>query len=209
MNLKVIQIRLLLLIQKKKVGTLHWGYSSHLHKEHGPEARKIAEEIKSGKHPKNENAPTYAFALVVCQHPDKKFLIVKECCKKGWWLPAGRVDPGETFQQAAIRETIEEAGIKIKLEGVLRVEYSPFPDGGARARVVFFASPEDPEAPLKSIPDFESLGAEWITYNEMEKRIKEKKMYLRGNEPLDWFGYITNGGKVHPMSILTKERTPI
>jgi hypothetical protein len=50
---------------------------------------------------KEEDAPLYSFALVVCRHPKtKKFALVKEGCQQGWWLPAGRVDPGETFQEA-------------------------------------------------------------------------------------------------------------
>jgi phosphatase NudJ len=38
-------------------------------------------------------------------------------------LPAGAVDAGENFVQAAHRETMEEAGIEINLLGILRVDY--------------------------------------------------------------------------------------
>jgi phosphatase NudJ len=34
------------------------------------------------------------------------------------------VDPGETFAEAAVRETIEEAGILVTLKGILRVEHT-------------------------------------------------------------------------------------
>jgi 8-oxo-dGTP pyrophosphatase MutT (NUDIX family) len=34
---------------------------------------------------------------------------------RGWWLPAGHVDPNESFQDAARRETMEEAGIDVNL----------------------------------------------------------------------------------------------
>lgn len=50
-------------------------------------------------------------------------LAVKETKGRGWWLPAGGLDVNETFQEAALRETKEEAGIDISLKGILRVEH--------------------------------------------------------------------------------------
>ena len=49
-------------------------------------------------------------------------MAVLETKNRGWWLPGGRVDPGESFEKAALRETLEEAGIHVNLKGVLRVE---------------------------------------------------------------------------------------
>jgi 8-oxo-dGTP pyrophosphatase MutT (NUDIX family) len=62
--------------------------------------------------------PTWNFSLVVVQHPDGRFLAVRESRGRGWWLPAGFVDPGDDLMSAAIRETKEEAGIDVRLEGV-------------------------------------------------------------------------------------------
>jgi len=192
-------------ISNVPVGDDTWGYSSHLHFKHGPELRKRLSDPPSKTNP---NAPTYAFALVVCQHPNGKYLLVKEGCKQGWWLPGGRVDPGENFEEAAIRETVEEAGVDVVLEGILRIEYSPFEDGGARQRIIFFARPKDPNQAPKTIPDFESQGAEWISYEDMITDIKEKRKHLRGREPLDWFGYVERGGYICPMQMLTYEGAP-
>lgn len=65
--------------------------------------------------------PTWFFVLVVVRRGDR-FLVVHER-KHGqlWYLPAGRVEPGESFAAAAARETREEAGIPIHLEGVARM----------------------------------------------------------------------------------------
>lgn len=81
-----------------------------------------------------------AFAIVVCRHPDGRWLAVRETkgrvpaqvrlglpatlcsrddddnddddfprtARRGWWLPAGGVEAGETFEAAAHRETREE-----------------------------------------------------------------------------------------------------
>jgi 8-oxo-dGTP pyrophosphatase MutT (NUDIX family) len=36
------------------------------------------------------------------------------------------LDPGESFANAAVRETLEEAGVEIELTGILRIEVFPF-----------------------------------------------------------------------------------
>ena len=90
---------------------------------------------------------TYQFALVICRHPETgKYLAVNETRNRGWWIPGGAVDEGESFQQAARRECKEEASINIDIKGVLRVEHSVQGDGSeARMRVIFYAEPKDPK----------------------------------------------------------------
>ncbi len=186
-------------------GDVYYGFSSHLHYKHGPPSRRTNKEIEQEE--RSMNMPTYSFALVVVQHPvTQKFVLVEECCKQGYWLPGGRVDPGETFQEAAVRETIEEAGLEIELKGILRVEYSPFAKGGARQRIIFYAHPTDlNNFTLKTTPDFESLKAVWISYDEMMDQLSQKKIHLRGNEPFEFFSYVQQGLPIHPIQLLGKE----
>ena len=66
--------------------------------------------------------PTYAFALVVVRR-GHRFLLTQER-KHGqlWYLPAGRVEPGETIISAAHRETLEETGVPIDFQRLGAVE---------------------------------------------------------------------------------------
>jgi len=145
----------------------------------------------------------FGFAVVVVQHPDGRYCAVEESRDRGWWLPAGRLEAGETFQEAALRETKEEAGIDVELKGILRVEYSPGRDH-ARMRVVFYAVPKDPNAPLKSVPDKESNSARWVTIADLEKLAKIPPG-LRGGELVEWGRYLDAKKPVFPMSVLANE----
>ena len=108
-----------------------------------------------------EAIPTWFFSLVVVRR-GHQFVLVHEA-KHGQlhYLPGGRAEPGETLAEAAIRETLEEAGIPIVLEGLLRLEHSPSPDS-ARVRAIFLAHPAD-DTPLKSRKDEHSLRANWVS----------------------------------------------
>jgi phosphatase NudJ len=141
--------------------------------------------------------PTWFFAVVVVRRGDR-FLLVHEC-KHGqlWYTPAGRVEEGETFEAAARRETLEEAGIPVRIVGVIRVEHTPTPMA-ARVRVVFLAEPAD-DTPLKNVPDEESLGAAWVGLDELAK------YPLRGEEVQELFTYVASGGPIFPTSILQPE----
>jgi 8-oxo-dGTP pyrophosphatase MutT (NUDIX family) len=144
------------------------------------------------------------YALSIIRHPDGRFCVVEETGKRGWWIAGGAVELGETLQEAAVREAKEEAGIAIRLDGVLRVENSIF-GSNLRLRAIFLATPVDPTAPLKSVPDSESLRAEWKTAAEIEALGKR----LRSDEPLVWARYLEGGGPVYPLSVLTEEGEPI
>jgi ADP-ribose pyrophosphatase YjhB (NUDIX family) len=145
-----------------------------------------------------EAIPTWSFAMVVARL-GRRFLVVRER-KHGqlWYLPAGRVEPGESFARAAVRETLEEAGVPVTLEGVLRVEHSPSRDGSGRMRVFFAARPSD-DTPPKTVPDEHSLEARWVTMEELAA------LPLRGEEVRAVFAYVLGGGAVHPLSLLTDE----
>jgi len=54
-------------------------------------------------------APLRAFAALVFPWKGEEVLVC-DIAERGWCIPSGRVDPGETSLQAAVREAREEAG---------------------------------------------------------------------------------------------------
>ena len=139
----------------------------------------------------------WAFSLVVVRLGHRFLLVQERKHGETWYFPAGRLEAGETFPAAAIRETREEAGIDIAIDGILRVEHTP--NGtSARMRVIFVASPKD-DTPPKSLPDDESLRAAWVTLDELDD------LRLRGQEVREVLTAVAAGAPVYPLSLLAPE----
>lgn len=144
--------------------------------------------------------PTWFFVVVVVRKGDQYLLIHEQKHGQLWYLPAGRVEPGEQLADAAIRETLEESGVPVRLTGVIRVEHTVH-NFGARVRVLYLAEPISDVAP-KSIPDEESLGAEWV-------RLRDLGLYaLRGDDVREIFQYVDGGGTIYPLEVLALELSP-
>ena len=148
----------------------------------------------------------YNFSLVICRHPvTEKYLAVNETNDRGWWIPGGGVHAGETFAQAAVRETKEEAGVEVQLKGILKIEHRSC-DGLAhpfyQMRVVFYAEPLNLNTcEPKSVADTESLGAEWVTLEEFRQKNK-----IRGPE-LPKFAQLLEAGRLYPLDVLDEGST--
>ena len=143
---------------------------------------------------------TYQFSLIICKNPKTgKYLAINETKDRGWWIPGGAVDAGESFKVAAHRECMEEAGVPIILKGILAIDHFLSGADGVKMRVIYYAEPVDQDVIPKQVADKESLEARWVTLVEFTKLDK-----IRGHELLKFGGYIEKGGTIHPMSLLNE-----
>jgi 8-oxo-dGTP pyrophosphatase MutT (NUDIX family) len=143
---------------------------------------------------------TVTFALFVLRHPTdpKRYVLVDEG-KRGWWLPGGGVDGNETFLEGGKREAVEEAGVEVDDHsiGLLKVELS-------YQRLRYILAGKAKSESLKTQPDKESQGAKWVSMSDTIKFHRQSfpgvpNPYLRGGEPLEWFGYLEEGGASFPL----------
>lgn len=177
----------------------------HVHDDHGPDARsRLSLAAIGGNTPPvtKQHTILHSYALVVCRHPQTgDLLLCQEFGDQGFWTPGGAVEKGETLEAAAIRETMEEAGMDVVIKGILNINYVPriLRNGVAavQLRAIFYAEPADLTQLPKSIPDFESVGAAWCSHESIMSSLK-----LRGREPQVWSEYLQRGGTIYPLSLL-------
>jgi 8-oxo-dGTP pyrophosphatase MutT (NUDIX family) len=106
--------------------------------------------------------PSVFFVFVVVEHDGHVLLIRERKHGQLWYCPAGGLEPPETVDEAAIRETWEEAGVLIEPTRVLRIEQQ-WSDAGGWWRFVLHARPSDPRAiEPKRFADEHSLEARWV-----------------------------------------------
>ena len=107
------------------------------------------------------------FVFVVVEH-EGHVLLVREA-KHGqlWYAPAGGLEPGESIREAAVRETEEEAGVRVEPTALLRVEQRWYagptgPEGWWRFIVRARVDPRATSVVPKRVADHHSLEARWV-----------------------------------------------
>jgi 8-oxo-dGTP diphosphatase len=101
------------------------------------------------------------------------FLLVQERKPKAyglWSLPAGRVNEGETFENAAIREAQEETGLEVKLGRKLNIVHTVV-DGP-----VFHAYQAHIIGGELSINQEELLDIQWLTLEKIKQLHKKRRI---------------------------------
>ena len=113
-------------------------------------------------------------------------LLLKRAVEPGfgdWDLPAGYLDPGESFETAARRETLEESGIDVELVQLAGVYHSA-PANAVTA--VFRARAVDAGAPVQT--DAESSDHAWVARSEVARWLPRMAFASMASALADWAG---------------------
>lgn len=102
-------------------------------------------------------------------------LLVHRTKQKDVSFPKGKLDPGESMPQAAVRETFEETGLAVSLGVNLGMIHYSLPAGGEK--MVQYWAAEVPEASVhtsKFKPNGEISALEWVPIDEVQERLSYK-----------------------------------
>lgn len=128
-----------------------------------------------------------------------RVLLVHRTTHNDFSLPKGKVDPGETLPQTAVREILEETGLAITLSAPLgTVEYT-LP--GGRDKVVYYWSAEVDDHALqlaKFTPNSEIAAVEWLTLDKARKRLS----YDHDRDVIDRFAERLKAGRARTFAVV-------
>ena len=138
--------------------------------------------------------------VVVLVRRGFRYLLVQEgkgSSRGQWYLPAGGVEPGEDLVSAAVRETMEEAGVEVEVTGIVAIDHMPRLPGWdfARWRFVVEARMKPGSPAPRTEPNEDTLGAGFFSLQDAET------LSMRGKDALALIRHHMDGGTVAPIEL--------
>ena len=126
-------------------------------------------------------------------------LVIHRTSHKDVSLPKGKVDPGESLPETAVREIREETGIKVKLGVPLGISEYVMPNGKNKI-VHYWAAEVTPKAILRSkfVPNGEVAALEWLPLDKARKSLS----YKPDKEILDNFISLVDQGVTKTFAVI-------
>lgn len=143
----------------------------------------------------------YAAGGVVWRVVDGKLrvLLIHRTRYRDITLPKGKVDPGETLAETAVREIHEETGIRVALGVALGVSHYQLPS--KKQKIVHYWSAQATEPAIRAsvfVPNKEIAALEWASL----KKARELLSYPVDIEILDGFARLVDDGVLETFPLI-------
>lgn len=110
--------------------------------------------------------PGISAAIIVS---DGKVLMVRRAVKEGelmWQFPAGGIEAGESAEDAAVRETLEETGLTVKVVKLLGERVHP-----KTGRAMSYTACEVVEGEARVADEDELDAVAWVAHSEIKEYV--------------------------------------
>ncbi|MDB5280902.1 MAG: hypothetical protein JWR61_5857, partial [Ferruginibacter sp.] len=128
-----------------------------------------------------------------------RILLVRRTQHKDVSLPKGKVDPGETLPETAVREISEETGLVVGLGAPIGTVEYPLPSG--RQKIVYYWSAEVRKKAIAAStfrPNAEIASLEWVSLNKAAKLLS----YPHDVEIVDAFAQRYAEGRARTFAVI-------
>ena len=120
---------------------------------------------------------------VVVTNDAGDILMIRRSDNGNWALPGGAIDLGESLTQAAVRETLEETGIRCEITGLVGIYTDPkhviFYTSNGEARQEFSIVLTARAVAGQPTPSSESTEVRWMPRDQVEGLPMDRSMRLR------------------------------
>jgi len=111
---------------------------------------------------------------VIVQNASGHVLMIQRSDNGLWALPGGAQELGESTQDAAVRETFEETGVRVEVTGVTGIYSDPahviaYDDGEVRQEFIIMLRAV-PANPTQLRTSAESRNVEWVSPDALESK---------------------------------------
>lgn len=107
-----------------------------------------------------------AYALIHKEDEEKILMVYNK--GRGWSLPGGKVEAGETLEQAVVREVKEETSLTIKAGNIVAVNEAKFKEKQVHAIFITFKA-EVIEGTISISDKEEILEIEWVDIQKADE----------------------------------------
>ncbi len=115
----------------------------------------------------------------VCAIPYRKdadrveFCLITSLKKHNWIFPKGIIDPGETFEESALKEAFEEAGLRGRIQGQ---PLGHFFDAKWGARLIVKVVVMEVTQSEQTWPENESRQRRWAEYDSAQELLTRREL---------------------------------
>jgi ADP-ribose pyrophosphatase YjhB (NUDIX family) len=136
--------------------------------------------------PEAPEANSLAASVNVVVDDAGTILMIRRTDNGNWALPGGAIDLGESVAQAAVRETLEETGIRCEITGVVGIYSDPkhviLYTSNGEVRQEFSIMLTARALSGRPTPSSESSEVGWIPMPEVSRNAMDRSMLIRIND---------------------------